>query len=360
MWHGMGGLESLGQINNLRDILQNCNIQFEENTGKILIVGFTSAGFSLRQEAKKMTADSTFSPPNQILPPIPTGVSTPFYYSSLSNIIVHYLVDKERVEPFFHGKFERCGLRPALFGGKASVSYNFQVYTGFFSAGADAPVSQWSSSASGVTQELELNIVAYPKGRAHDVPDITFDQWLQGDDQTKLLGNHRIFVPCDDPIAIKVGKELFGEPKFKTTFLTNLPSPNPCAAPGPVYKPEWVRTWGFRVNDPVQSEEAIFTVIADTEGLPSFTAAISSITEYGIPDETAIGCRWNILQPFDTFLLEGTEPRERVKLTYGASTHPMGVAMRELLDDVDPYAIQTYLSQPVAVQSRPYYLKRQK
>ena len=307
-----------------------------------------------------MTADSTFSPPNKILAPIPSGITTPFYYSSLSNIIVHYLVDKERVKPYFHGQFENCGVRPALFGDKASVSYNFQVYTGFFSAGVDAPQSEWLSKASGVTQELELNIVAFPKGRAHDVPDITFDQWLQGDDQTKLLGNHRIFVPCDDPAAISAGEELFGEPKFLTSFLTNLPSQNPCRAPGPVYKPEWVRTWGFRVNDPSASSEAIFTVIADTEGLRSTPAAISSITEYGIPNDTAIGCRWNILSPFDTFLLEGTEPAERVKLTYGTSTHPMGVAMRELLDGVDPYAIQTYLSAPVAIQSRPYYLKPQK
>ena len=53
------------------------------------------------------------------------------------------------------------------------------------------------------------------------------------------------------------------------------------------------------------------------------------------------------------------EPAERVKLTYGASTHLMGVAMRELLDGVDAYAIQTYLSEPVAFQSRAYYLKPQ-
>ena len=129
-----------------------------------------------------------FSPPNKILPPIPAGMTTPFYYSSLSNIIVHYLVDKERVKPFFQGKFEHSGLRPALFDGKASVSYNFQVYTGFFSAGVDAPQSKWSSPASGVTQELELNIVAFPKGRAHDVPDITFDQWLRATTRPSCSG----------------------------------------------------------------------------------------------------------------------------------------------------------------------------
>jgi hypothetical protein len=327
----------------------------------MLIDGFTSPGFSTRKEAKKMTAECTCPPDNSILPAIPEGFTTPFYYSSLSNIVVHYLVDKERVMPFFEGKFENSGLRPALFDGKASVSYNFQVYTAFFSAGVDAPQSKWFSSASSVTQELELNIVAYPKGRADSVPKITFDQWLTGEDQTKLLGNHRIFVPCDSDLAISAGEELFGEPKFKASFMLNLPSPNPCRAPGEVYKPEWVRTWGFRINDPNNANEAIFTTIADTTGLTPIPSAISPITEYGIPNGKPIGCRWNILQPFDTFLLTGDdiEPAERVKLTYGASTHPMGVAMRELLDGVDAYAIQTYLSEPVAFQSRAYYLKPQ-
>jgi hypothetical protein len=310
-----------------------------------------------------MTADSTRPPAHVILPPISSPFTMPFYYSSLSNIVVHYLVDKERVKPYFHGRFKNSGLEPALFNGKASVSYNFQVYTAFFSAsgGPDAPQTDWPAQASGVTQELELNIVAYPKGRGSEVPDITFDQWLSGDDQTKLLGNHRIFVPCDSQNAIDAGKTLFGEPKFLTSFKLNLPSPNPCRAPGDVYKPEWVRTWGFRINDPNNVNEAIFTTIADTTGLTPIPSAISPITEYGIPNEKAIGCRWNILQPFDTFLLTGDdiEPAERVKLTYGASTHPMGVAMRELLDGVDAYAIQTYLSEPVAFQSRAYYLKPQ-
>ena len=53
-------------------------------------------------------------------------------------------------------------------------------------------------------------------------------------------------------------------------------------------------------------------MIADTERLRSSPAAISPITEYGIPNGTAIGCRWNILQPFDTFLLADSEPSERV------------------------------------------------
>jgi hypothetical protein len=295
------------------------------------------------------------------LPPIPAGLTTPFYYAALANCVVHYLVDPHRVK----GLFEGSGLEPALFDvrghKKASVSYNFQVYSGFFSAGVDLPPDQWSSSASSVVQELELNIVAFPEGRRDDVPVVTFDQWLMGDEQTKLLGNHRVFVPCDDTFAIKVGTELFGEPKFLTTFKVNMPSQNPVRASSPrdskVYHSEWVQTWGFQVEDPDVAGVSIFTTIVDTTGLTPLPAAISPITEYGVPADGPIGCRWNILQPFDTYFIADDGPAERVRLIFGESTHEMAVVMKELLHGVDAYAVQMYLSDPVAVQSRPYFLK---
>jgi hypothetical protein len=303
-----------------------------------------------------MTTDATCPPHRPVQPPVPPKVTTPFYYSSLSNVVVHYLVKKERVLPFFQGKFKDSGLEPADFDGMASVSYNFQVYTGFFSTGLNVPPEKWNSSATNPTQELELNIVAFPQGRERDVPEITFNQWLMGDDQTKLLGNHRIAVPCDNPLAISVGEEFFAEPKFETTFQVNLPSPNPCRAPGVEYEPEWVQTWGFRVNDPDDPSEFIFTAIVDTTGLTPVPAAISSITEYGIPNNRGTGCRWNILHPYDTFFLAEAEADERVKLIYGSSTDQMGADMRALLGGAKAYAVQTYLSAPVAFQSRPYYL----
>jgi hypothetical protein len=75
-----------------------------------------------------------------------------------------------------------------------------------------------------------------------------------------------------------------------------------------------------------------------------------------IPNNRGIGCRWNILAPYDTFILAEAEADERVKLIYGASTNQMGADMRELLHGAKAHAVQTYLSAPVAIQSRPYYL----
>ena len=59
----------------------------------MLTDGFTSPGFSIGKEAQKMTAESTRAPAHTVQPAIPAGLTTPFYYSSLSNIVVHYLVD---------------------------------------------------------------------------------------------------------------------------------------------------------------------------------------------------------------------------------------------------------------------------
>ena len=45
------------------------------------------------------------------------------------------------------------------------------------------------------------------------------------------MGNKRVHVPCDSDTAISAGANLFGEPKFKTTFQVNLASRNPTRRP---------------------------------------------------------------------------------------------------------------------------------
>ena len=79
----------------------------------------------------------TTSTPGVPLPAVPAPFIMPFYYASLSNCDVYYLVDPARVAPFLHG----TGLSTALFGGKAVVAYNYQIYAGQFSAGLDGPVA---------------------------------------------------------------------------------------------------------------------------------------------------------------------------------------------------------------------------
>jgi Ferritin-like len=320
--------------------------------------GFHAAPtFEYMPAQAQQPTDASLNPSKEIvmqkaLPSVPAPLTMPFYYASLNNCIVHFLVDPERVEPFLEGTV----LRPAIFDGKASVAFNFQAYAGLFSGGVDQPPAEWATSCIGVTQELELNIVAYPAAQEDNLPDISFEQWVMGDEQSKLMGNHRVFVPCDSDAAIQAGIDLFGEPKFKTTFGVNLPSYNPVRKPGADrYVPEWVETWGFKVNDPDTPSADIFTCVVDMSGLPAVPGNISSITEYGTHDDRPIACRWNILQPFKTFFLDAREAA-RVQLSYGDSSHPMQQAMKALLDCGQVAAVQTFVSTPAAIQSRAVFL----
>jgi hypothetical protein len=96
------------------------------------------------------------------------------------------------------------------------------------------------------------------------------------------------------------------------------------------------------------------TCIVDLTGLTKVPGNGSPITEYGKFQDQLIGCRWNILQPMDTCFLNGDQT-SRVKLTLGASTHPMRAAVANLIGDSKPRAVRTFLSAPAAIQSRAYY-----
>jgi hypothetical protein len=264
------------------------------------------------------------------LPPIPEGFGLPFYYATLFNIEVAFLVEREKVVKYL----EKTGLIAADFDGKALVSFNFQNYTGQFSNGAST------------TQEIELNIVSYPESQKDNVAFVTAEQYLRGEEQTKLMGHKRVHVPCDADMAIKAGIELFGEPKFKTTFTINLPSLN---VPGQ-------NTWTVTCNDPKDSNKTIFTCEAHVEDLIPEMSAFSPITEYGRFDDKLIGCRWNILQPTKLHFLTKEQSKKRVKMSYGKSGHNMKKDMEFLIGDTPAFAVRTSMSAPAAIQTRAYYI----
>lgn len=296
--------------------------------------------------------DSSSKRVGRALPAIPQPFTMPFYYANLCNCGVYYLVDLERVTPYL----ENTGLAPAIFHeDKAVVSYNFQLYAGQFSAGNDLSPDKWATQGASLTQELELNILAYPKDLADWVAQVSFRQYMLGGEQSKLLGNHRVHVPCDSDIAIAAGMQLFGEPKFKTSFKVNIPSYNPVRASGDKYVPEWVQPWGFRVDDPQDASQAIFTTMIDLSGCTNVPASVSPITEYGTFENVLIGCRWELLGPMATYFFD-TDPNKRVDLVYGTSDHQMKKDMEKLIGDTPAKAVQTFISAPAAIQSRAYYV----
>jgi hypothetical protein len=279
---------------------------------------------NLMAKTKKVASPTAGQP----LPPIPAGLGLPFYYSSLSNCEILYLVDAAVAASYLQG----TGLELATFDGKACVSFNHQLYTAQFPSGAS------------ITQEIELNILSYPASLGGMVASVSFEQFVLGDEQSKILGNHRVWVPCDADLAIKAGKELFGEPKFKTSFTISIPSPNDTT----------VTTWSFTCQDPTKEKIAVFTCTADLRGLDPILSNPAPHTEYGTFGGRLIGCRWNVLSPYQTCFL-GTDARKRVKLTIGKSEHPMAADMKALIGSTPAVAVRTFQSAAAATQSRAYY-----
>lgn len=276
------------------------------------------------------------TPGGPVQPPIASGFGLPFYYASLYNCAMYFAAETSVVAPYLEG----TKLRPAVFGGKSLVYFNYQLYTAEFPAFIS------------VVGEIELNIVSYPEVAEGRVPKLSLQEFITGEDQTKLYGNLRVHVPCDNPNAIKAGIELFGEPKFQTTFDTSLPSLNDPTA----------RTWKFTCNDPKATapkaggpkRPTIFTAEADLLGLNPVPGNVSPTTEYGVIKGRLLCCRWNILEPHDTYFLDARQAK-RVSVTYGESKHQMRLDMQKLIGDRPCIAVQTFSSRPVAIQSRAFY-----
>src|SRR6476661_7889886 len=173
--------------------------------------------------------------PNKIFPPLPKGFSLPFYYASVNAIWVYYKVGPEKVQPYL----QDIALAPALVEGQALVLLHFQRYTGFLSSGLS------------VVNEVQLNIVAYPKVLDAQVPAISLTDFLAGGEQTKTLGAYRLYVPADNPFAVKAGNELFYEPTFLTTFAYTVPNVNDASQ----------KKWIVTCNDPdATKKQTIFTL----------------------------------------------------------------------------------------------------
>lgn len=277
---------------------------------------------------------------------MPVGITFPFNFAFLTSLEVFYLVPKEVVSPYLSEE----DLLPVVFENKALVNYNFQMYASAFSAGMNAPTDEWLESGINITHELELNIIVKPRN-SRACP--TFEQFILGDEQSRTIGNYRIFVPCDNEIAIAAGKACYGEPKFKTSFRMNLASPNPVRDYLDHFRSEWVTSWGFKINDPSNPHEFIMTCTINLDGVTHVPSNPSPITAYGIYNKQRVASRWNILQPMSAYFLDKYQDGN-ISLIIGNSSHPMKKAMVDLINNTPASAVRISNSPPVAVLGRPY------
>lgn len=262
------------------------------------------------------------------LPPIAEPYLLPFHYGALHNLGIDYLVDPEaardvlsRVHP---------GLEVAEFGGKACVSVNFQLYFAQYPGGG------------GITNEIEINIIAYPRGQEHRLPAVSYQDYVSGVDQSKLLGIGRIHVLCDNAIAIDAGTKLFAEPKFPATFTAEMPSPN-----GPEGD-----SWTITCHD---GDTDLFTLFATLDGLTARPVS-PTVTGYGTTsDGRLLAGPMNVYQPYRFYSLTA-DTVKAAGIEVLAPDSASGRDLSALIGDNPAAGVWTHQSAPVAAHNRPYFV----
>lgn len=277
------------------------------------------------------------------LPPVPDPFRLPFHYGALHQIGVDWLVDPDPVRALLAKQHPH--LTAAAFeDGRALVSLNYQLYFAQYAFGG------------GVTQEIELNIIAFPTTEGDRLPRLSYAQYAQGWDQTKLLGIARVHVVCDNPFAIRAGRELYAEPKHPGWFEAGLPSLN-----GPAGETWTVRCKSATIgpDDTLEKDPSpLLDLTAELDGLTAVAANSAPLTGYGTDQEgRLLAGPMNVYQPYRWYDLAAPEHAGRTRLTFHAPGGGLGDDFRALLDDEPPaVGAWTFQSPPVAAHNRPYYL----
>ncbi|MFJ9428465.1 hypothetical protein ACIRQY_02275 [Streptomyces sp. NPDC101490] len=277
------------------------------------------------------------------LPPVAAPYRLPFHYGALHQLGLDFLVDPGPAREVLAR--HHPALLPADFDGRALLSVNFQLYFAQYRSGA------------GVTQEIEVNIVAFPADAGERLPEVSYGEYAQGHDQTKLLGTGRIHVLCDNPLAIDAGRRLYAEPKYPAWFEATMPSPN-----GPEAE-DWEVVCRSAELGPEgelrRGEAALFSLAADLASLPGRPANNTPVTGYGTDEEgRALAGPMDVYAPCVWHPL-GDAPDDasaRARLTVLDRTSDVGRDLELLLGGAPAVGAWTYQSPPVATHNRPYYL----
>ena len=299
----------------------------------------------------------------KIFPPIPELYKMPFAYASASFFWVFYKADKKLLNDYL----SETGLEAASFSdlndGQGVVALNFQNYTDHL------------GMIVSTVNEVEFNIHASPVAFSADVPEISFDNYLYGQEQTKLIGSFRLHVPADNDIAVKAGRAAFGERKFLDKFCYNVPALN--------NEGHSDRSWDYIVADPKDLGDMpflpkdwpddrpyIYRIIADLNGINTRPGNTSPLTLYsmlpggpdlppGGPDQKLIGSRWNIFGVFEDFYPLTDSDMSKVNIDIGKIDNPMANDMHKIIgENPELLAVRIFQSPPVAIENRAYYVPK--
>lgn len=298
------------------------------------------------------------------MPPIPSGYNMPFYYSTITAQWIFFEIDPARARPYLQLRGPGLELYLVDDGNRAVVVLVFMKYASHFNDGVS------------VTLESELNLLTYPLVREQGVPIMSLDALLAGNDQTKTIGQLRLLVPASNPVAVRAGRELFGEPKFLADFTCNVPalnspgvdtwtytcfsSPEAVRSDEPLpgsaqEEPRWCRA-RMPGDDDMSPQRMMWSASADLRGLPVQVGNSAAVIRYTNFKGRPLASRWNLQGLFQT-VLPGQEAGQRIRVAYGPDDFAgMRTAMQELIGDTPASAVQDFSSGPAGIESRGYYV----
>lgn len=286
----------------------------------------------------KITEIPTFTTTSTFDKKVPITSALSFYYAGISSNWLWYEAPLDTLRAYL----EPLGMSPYDFGGHGAVNINFMNALAFYGSG------QPGNQGLGGFNETEVNIAAFATKIAENVPQgITLEQYLTSGDPTKRVGNYRVWVACDDAVAVACGIQVFMENKFLVTYDYNVPGPN---------NPQPAKT-RFSSNWTCYDEKSapIYHATMNLDGLSPLPGNMSEIIDLSYDKATRrpVGSRRNYLGMFDTYLQPGVATA--VKLVYGNSEHAMKHDMEQLIGKRNPSAIQTFRSPTCIAETAGYY-----
>ena len=281
-------------------------------------------------------------PATGVMPKLPQEFDAfPFYYASLQCQWVYWYIDPEIAEPFV----KDTGLCVARFPDpdgrdRAVILLNFQRYTAHY------------DNALGTVNEVEFNLLAYPANRVPGVPKMSLVEYLHGRDQTKTIGHLRLHVAADNQVAVKAGREVFGEPKFFATFNYKVPALNAKPVGDP---PVQAQVWQIELVSPDDREDIVYRLNANFADYRWTQTNCTPIPEFATGLGRTVWTRWTIVGLFQTAMLtpgQAGAPR----LEIGQNDFAMTRDMRALFTDPVLAAAQIFDSPPACIEPRGFYV----
>ncbi|MDH3644843.1 MAG: hypothetical protein OES38_22250 [Gammaproteobacteria bacterium] len=312
---------------------------------------------------------------NAIKKTMPSPGNPPFWYGSFSAVWVYLPVPLAVLDDLLQGENEN--LRAFAFQdlGKSMglMNFNFMTY------GADSGINDPAAYADilkpisyndkppasfGVepTHECEINILSYSAARKAQVPfGLSSSDFIRGHDHTKTIGNYRLWVPCDDRIAVYWGMHNFGENKLMTPpFVYQMPCWNNSSQP----------VWDVKIPAPMgePAGNTLFHFVADDlKGRPGVEQGNQSeIIDLSLwphaeekPDtRRLVASRRNAFGVYNILTRDSKERMPGFELNIGNSSHVLVSELHRMLDQggaIEPAGMMTYFSQPAVSESSLYY-----